>query len=121
MPPSFLDYEIEIQCRKLSDHSEGPTAGKGKTPLISILIALALFVLNHVPMNAKVRTLTCLFIGRGQCHETRKIEPPLAEEYQTPEVPPGMLHAVRVLGLSEQVRVFKRTVEGALPVYEELE
>jgi hypothetical protein len=72
-------------------------------------------------MNAKVKTLTCLFISKSGGLSVRLIEPPLAEEYQTPEIPPGMLHAVRLLGLSEQVRVFKRTVEGALPVYEEVE
>jgi hypothetical protein len=31
-----------------------------------------------------------------------------------------MLHAVRVLGLSDRVRVFKRTVEDGIPVYEEV-
>ena len=31
-----------------------------------------------------------------------------------------MLHAARLLGLLDQVRVFKRTVEGAVPVYEEV-
>ena len=31
-----------------------------------------------------------------------------------------MLHAVRVLGLSHQVRVFKRTAEGKIPVYQEV-
>jgi hypothetical protein len=72
-------------------------------------------------MNAKVTTLTCLFISKSGGLAVRLIEPPLAEEYQTPEIPQGMLHAARLLGLMDQVRVFKRTVEGALPVYEELE
>jgi hypothetical protein len=30
-----------------------------------------------------------------------------------------MMHACRVLGIAG-VRIFKRTVEGALPVYEEI-
>jgi hypothetical protein len=37
-----------------------------------------------------------------------------------PAVPPGFLHAVRVLGMSDQIRTFKRVVEGVLPVYEEI-
>lgn len=72
-------------------------------------------------MNSKVKTRACLFISKGGDLAVRLIEPPFPEEYQTPEVPPGMLHAVRLLGLSDQIRIFKRTVEGALPVYEEVQ
>jgi len=71
-------------------------------------------------MNTKVNTLACLFISTGGGLAVRLIVPPLPEEYQTPEVPQGMLHAVRLLGLSDRVRTFKRTVEGAVPVYEEV-
>ncbi len=71
-------------------------------------------------MNTKVNTLACLFISNRGDLAVRLMVPPLPEEYQTPEVPPGMLHAVRLLGLSDRVRTFKRIVEGAVPVYEEL-
>ena len=71
-------------------------------------------------MNTKVNTRACLFISKRGDLAVRLLEPPLPEEYATPEVPPGMLHAVRLLGMPDQVRIFKRTVEGAVPVYEEL-
>lgn len=71
-------------------------------------------------MNAKVKTLACLFFNKQGDLAVRLIEPPVPEEYQTPEVPPGMLHAVRVLGLSERIRVFKRTAADGIPVYEEV-
>ncbi len=71
-------------------------------------------------MDTKVKTLACLFFSKRGELAVRLIEPPVPEEYKTPEVPPGMLHAVRVLGLSENIRVFKRTVEGAIPVYQEV-
>jgi hypothetical protein len=71
-------------------------------------------------MDTKVKTLACLFFSKSGDLAVRLIEPPVPEEYKTPEVPPGMLHAVRVLGLSHQVRVFKRTAEGKIPVYQEV-
>ena len=69
-------------------------------------------------MKNKVTTLTCLFLSeRGLA--VQLLEPPVPEEYQIPPIPPGMLHAARVLGLANEVRVFKRIADGALPVYEE--
>ena len=67
----------------------------------------------------KVTTLTCLFLSKHGHLSVKLIEPPVPEQFQTPEIPPGLLHAARVLGLSDTVRVFKRTADGALPVYEE--
>ena len=71
-------------------------------------------------MGSKVTTLACLFFSKSGDLAVQLIEPPVPEEFQTPEVPAGMLHAVRVLGLSDRVRVFKRTVEDGIPVYEEV-
>ncbi len=68
----------------------------------------------------KVTTLACLFVGKDGGLSVQLIEPPLPAEYQIPPIPPGMQHAVRVLGLMTAVRVFKRTAEGGLPVYEEV-
>jgi hypothetical protein len=72
-------------------------------------------------MSIKVTTLTCLFLSKSGDHlSIQLIEPPVPEEYHIPAIPPGMLHAVRVLGLADKVRVFKRIADGALPVYQEL-
>ena len=72
-------------------------------------------------MSVRVTTLTCLFLSKDGDHlSVQLIEPPVPEEYQIPAIPPGMVHAVRVLGLAGQIRVFKRIAEGALPVYQEL-
>lgn len=71
-------------------------------------------------MEKKVTTLACLFLSKRGHLAVQLIEPPVPEEVQTPAVPAGMLHAVRVLGMSESIRVFKRIAEGALPVYQEV-
>lgn len=63
--------------------------------------------------------VTCLFVGKDGAVAIRSIEPPLEESYEIPPVPPGMRHAVKVLGLLATIRKYKRTVEGGLPVYEE--
>ena len=71
-------------------------------------------------MRKKVDPLTCLFFSKRGDLAVRLIEPPVPEEIQTPEVPSGMLHAVRLLGLSDQIRVFKRIAGDGLPVYQEV-
>ena len=71
-------------------------------------------------MDTKVKTLACLFFSKGGDLAVRLIEPPVPEEYQTPQIPPGMLHVVRVLGMTDRIRSFKRTVEDGIPVYEEV-
>jgi hypothetical protein len=48
------------------------------------------------------------------------LDSPVPEEYQIPPVPPGMMHALRLLGMADQVRVFKRIASGAMPVYQEV-
>jgi hypothetical protein len=49
-----------------------------------------------------------------------QLEPPAPAEFQLQPIPPGMKHAAKVLGLPSEPRTFKRTVEGSLPVYEEI-
>jgi hypothetical protein len=70
--------------------------------------------------DKKVTTLACLFLSKGGHLSVQLIEPPVPEEFQTPAIPLGMLHAVRLLGMADQIRVFKRIAEGTLPVYEEV-
>jgi hypothetical protein len=71
-------------------------------------------------MEPKVKTLACLFFSKSGGLAVQLIEPPVPEEFQTPELPAGVLHAERVFGFSDRVRVFKRTVEDGIPVYEEV-
>ena len=54
-------------------------------------------------MGQTVNTMACLCLSKRGELAVRLIEPPVPEEFQTPEVPPGMLHAVRLLGLSDQI------------------
>jgi len=70
-------------------------------------------------MGQRVNTLACLCLSKRGELAVRLMEPPVPEEFQTPEVPPGMLHAVRLLGLSDQIRVFRRIAEDGLPLYQE--
>ena len=71
-------------------------------------------------MDKKIDQLTCLFFSKRGDLAVRFIEPPVPEEFQTPEAPPGMLDAVRPPGQSDRIRVFKRIAEGRLPVYQEV-
>jgi hypothetical protein len=68
----------------------------------------------------ELTSLACLFVSKTGCFAVRLIEPPLQAVYEEPPVPPGMRHAVRLLGLESTIRTYKRTVDGELPVYEEI-
>lgn len=68
----------------------------------------------------KVTTLACLFVSKDGRLAIHLLDPPLPPEYQVPAIPPGAAHAARALGLAATLRVFKRSVEGAIPVYEEV-
>jgi hypothetical protein len=68
----------------------------------------------------RVTTLTCLFVSKDGRLSIHQLEPPAPPEFQLQPVPPGMKHAAKVLGLPSEPRVFKRTAEGSLPVYEEV-
>jgi hypothetical protein len=67
----------------------------------------------------QLSSLACLFVSKDGGFAVRLIEPPLEASYEVPVVPPGMRHAIRLLGLQSTIRTFRRTVDGALPVYEE--
>ena len=62
---------------------------------------------------------TCLFVSKNGALSVRLMESPLQDHYEVPPVPPGMRHAVRLLGLGSMIRVYRQTVQGGLPVYEE--
>jgi hypothetical protein len=68
----------------------------------------------------KATALACLFVSKDGRLSVQLVEPPLPLEQQVPSVPPGMAHAARMLGVPVEIRVFKRTVEGSVPVYEEI-
>ena len=71
-------------------------------------------------MNLKLAARTCLFVSKDGKLAIHLMDPPLPETYRMPTVPPGMVHAARLLGLQVAPRAFARTAEGALPVYEEI-
>jgi hypothetical protein len=68
----------------------------------------------------KLALETCLFISKNGGVAIQLIEAPLPKTFQIPPVPPGMMHAARLLGLTSTVRSFNRTVDGVLPIYEEI-
>jgi hypothetical protein len=70
-------------------------------------------------LSMKVTTLACLFVSNDGRISIRLLDTPAPPQHEFPSVPPGMMHACQVLGLPAR-RVFKRTVDGALPVYEEI-
>ena len=67
----------------------------------------------------KVTTLACLFVGKNGGLAVELLEPPVPAEFRVAAVPPGAEHAARQLGLPHE-RVFRRTADGAVPVYEEV-
>jgi hypothetical protein len=71
-------------------------------------------------MRHPTQTLTCLFLSKRGELAVHLLDSPAPEEYQIPPVPPGMMHALRLLGMADQVRLFKRSADGAMPVYEEV-
>jgi hypothetical protein len=69
----------------------------------------------------RVTTLTCLFVSKDGRLSIHQLEPPAPPKFQLQPMPSGMKHAAKVLGLLPfEPRVFKRTAEGSLPVYEEV-
>jgi hypothetical protein len=68
----------------------------------------------------KVTTLACLFVGKNGCLAVELLEPPVPAEFRVAAAPPGFKHAARLLKLPHEERVFRRTAEGQVPVYEEI-
>ena len=58
---------------------------------------------------------TCLFVSKNGGFAVRLLESPLQDSYEVPPVPPGMRHAVRLLGLSSTIRVYRQTVKADCP------
>jgi hypothetical protein len=71
-------------------------------------------------ITMKVTTLACLIVGKNGGLAVELLEPPVPTEFRIAAAPPGVEHAARLLGLPHEERVFRRTVEGAVPVYEEI-
>jgi hypothetical protein len=68
----------------------------------------------------KVTTLACLIVGKNGGLAVELLEPPVPTEFRIAVVPPGVEDAARPLGPQHAERVFRRTAEGAVPVYEEI-
>jgi hypothetical protein len=67
----------------------------------------------------KATKLTCLFVSKQGALAVHLLEAPLPAEQHIPSVSPGVKHPCRVVG-GGPLRLFKRTVEGEIPVYEEV-
>jgi hypothetical protein len=66
----------------------------------------------------KASPVTCLFVSRDGRLAVRLLDEPIPEQHQ--DIPPGMQHAIMALGMWPVVRTFKRTVDGKIPVFEEV-
>jgi hypothetical protein len=66
----------------------------------------------------KATTVTCLFVSNDGRLSVKLLESPVPDHWAEPAAPPGMMHACVVLGIAP-VRMWKRTAEGAIPVFEE--
>lgn len=69
----------------------------------------------------KATTVTCLFVTRdgGLC--VKLLESPIPPTWEEQPIPPGILHAVKLLGMQPvHGRSFKRTCDGHIPVFEEV-
>ena len=67
-----------------------------------------------------VTTVTCLFYTRDGSLAVRLLDRPVPDTITDNPVYPGMMHAIRALGMTQPIlRSFKRTVDGAIPVFEE--
>ena len=67
----------------------------------------------------RATTVTCLFYTRDGGLSVELLDSPVPETYTKNPTPPGMLHALHLLGMQPLQRNFKRTVAGAIPVFEE--
>lgn len=67
----------------------------------------------------KATSLTCLFWTKTGCMSVRVMDAPVQETFIEPIAPPGMMHALAALGMTPLSRTFKRTCDGAMPVFEE--
>ena len=71
--------------------------------------------------GVKRTALTCLFITKAGGCSVRLLQPPVPERIdEGMQIPPSMIRAAWALGLRDyRARVYKRTVDGSIPVYEE--
>jgi len=71
--------------------------------------------------GVKRTALTCLFITKAGGCSVRLLQPPVPERIdEGTQIPPSMIRAAWALGLRDyRARVYRRTVDGRIPVYEE--
>lgn len=67
--------------------------------------------MKHSLLNA------CLFYSKAGALSVKLLDSPVPPEVSDPPMPMGASHACKLLGFSP--RIFKRTVDGAIPVFEE--
>lgn len=66
-------------------------------------------------------TITCLFYTSQGSLSVKLIPQPVPAEWDdSVQMPMGVMHAVKLLGMQPPAgRKFKRTADGAIPVFEE--
>ena len=71
--------------------------------------------------GVKRSALTCLFITKAGGCSVRLLQPPVPELIdEGTQIPPSMIRGAWALGLYDyRARVYKRTVDGCIPVFEE--
>jgi len=77
---------------------------------------------SETSRNGVKRTaLTCLFITKAGGCSVRLLQPPVPEWIdEGTQIPPSMIRAAGALGGCDyRTRVYKRTVDGRIPVFEE--
>jgi hypothetical protein len=88
-----------------------PLALRAEIPIVEVHVRRLATGVDPYRVTMKVTTLACLIVGKNGGLAVELLEPPVPTELRIAAVPPGVEH---------EERVFRRTAEGAVPVYEEI-
>jgi hypothetical protein len=106
----------------LAAKSNAPAAADDKLIEHSLSVDKDPMPESETPRSGVKRTaLTCLFITKAGGCSVRLLPPPIPERIdEGTQIPPSMIRSAWALGLyGYRPRVYKRTAEGCIPVFEE--